>query len=194
MSLTDNGCVYTGRLHGYEAAFEANLRALGVHTINSTPSPADLRQDRTVLADAEEVAARPPRPGHPDELNTLLETIPRLLQPPPPAPSAARGHTRRGVHRDREGPPADRPLPAPVFVTRHTVGEQSGKLHVPPYESTSVCAGPAHHCDVIRHGDHIAIFSGTTLVRELTADPTRSYQPSAPNTRTYRTREPKPTS
>ena len=29
MSLTDNGIVYTGRLHAFEAAFEANLRALG---------------------------------------------------------------------------------------------------------------------------------------------------------------------
>jgi hypothetical protein len=32
------------------------------------------------------------------------------------------------------------------------------------------------------------------LVRVLTADPTREYQPSAPNTRTYRAREPKPPS
>jgi transposase InsO family protein len=38
MSLTDNGMVYTGRLHAFEAAFEANLRALGTHTINSTPA------------------------------------------------------------------------------------------------------------------------------------------------------------
>ena len=37
MSLTDNGLVYTGRLRGFESAFEANLRALGTHTINSTP-------------------------------------------------------------------------------------------------------------------------------------------------------------
>ena len=37
-------------------------------------------------------------------------------------------------------------------------------------------------CDVIRQGDHITIFSRTTLVRALTADPAREYQPSAPNT------------
>jgi len=36
--LADNGMVYTGRLHAFEAAFEGNLRALGTHTINSTPS------------------------------------------------------------------------------------------------------------------------------------------------------------
>jgi len=37
MSLSDNGMVYTGRFHGYESTFEANLRALGTHTINSAP-------------------------------------------------------------------------------------------------------------------------------------------------------------
>lgn len=37
MSLTDNGLVYTGRRKGFESAFEANLRALGTHTINSRP-------------------------------------------------------------------------------------------------------------------------------------------------------------
>ncbi|MBU8821177.1 DDE-type integrase/transposase/recombinase, partial [Mycolicibacterium goodii] len=37
MSLSDNGIVYTGRFHSHESAFEINLRALGVHTINSAP-------------------------------------------------------------------------------------------------------------------------------------------------------------
>ena len=58
----------------------------------------------------------------------------------------------------------------------------------------SVCAGPDTNCDVIRQGDHITIFSGTTLVRDLTADPTRELPAQRPNTRTYRTREPKPPS
>ena len=35
MSLSDNGIVYTGRFHSHESAFETNLRALGVRTINS---------------------------------------------------------------------------------------------------------------------------------------------------------------
>jgi transposase-like protein len=37
MSLSDNGIVYTGRFHSHESAFETNLRALGVRTINSAP-------------------------------------------------------------------------------------------------------------------------------------------------------------
>jgi hypothetical protein len=51
-----------------------------------------------------------------------------------------------------------------------------------------------HPCDSIRQGDHIAIFSGAILIREFTANPTRNYQPGDKSTRTYRQREPKPTS
>ena len=37
MSLSDNGIVYTGRFHSHKSAFEINLRALGVRTVNSAP-------------------------------------------------------------------------------------------------------------------------------------------------------------
>lgn len=90
--------------------------------------------------------------------------------------------------------PAERPLPEPIFVSRHTLGKTSGKLHIAPYRVNVGLRWAGHTCDVIRDGDHIAIFSDATLVRELTADPTRNYQPSAPNTRTDRTRQPKPPS
>jgi hypothetical protein len=52
MVLSDNGMVYSMARRGGQAAFEANLHALGTATITSTPLPsADLRQDRTALAD-----------------------------------------------------------------------------------------------------------------------------------------------
>ena len=65
---------------------------------------------------------------------------------------------------------------------------------VAPYRVNVGCAGPDTNATSSDDGDHIAIFSGTTLVRELTADPSRNYQPSDKTTRTYRTREPKPPS
>jgi hypothetical protein len=81
-----------------------------------------------------------------------------------------------------------------VFVTRHTVGEKSGNLFVPPYKVNVGLRWAGHQCESIRDGDHIAIFSGTTLVREFTADPRRNYQLGDKATRTYRTREPQPAS
>jgi hypothetical protein len=85
-------------------------------------------------------------------------------------------------------------LPTPVFVTRHTVSAVSGRLAVPPYMVNVGLRWGGHICDSIRDGDHIAIFSGITLIRELTANPARQYQRIDPSTRTYRSREPKPAS
>jgi hypothetical protein len=80
-----------------------------------------------------------------------------------------------------------------VFVTRHTVSQTSGQLFVPPYKVNVGLRWAGHECHSIRDGNNIAIFSGTTLVRAFTADPTRRYQYGDKATRTYRTREPKPT-
>ncbi len=74
------------------------------------------------------------------------------------------------------------------------MGEKSGYVVVAPYRVNVGLRWAGHKCDVIRDGDHITIFSGPTLVRNLTADPSRNYQPSDKTTRTYRTREPKPPS
>ena len=195
MSLADNGMVYTGRLHAFEAAFEANLRALGTHTINSTPShPQTCGKIERFWQTLKKWLRAHPTPATLDELNALLHQFRDFYNHHRPH-RALRGATPADAFTATEkARPADRPLPAPVFVSRHTVGQHSGKLHIAPYRVNVGLRWAAHNCDVVRQGDHIAIFSGTTLVRALTADPTRSYQPSAPNTRTYRTREPKPSS
>jgi transposase InsO family protein len=195
MSLADNGMVYTGRLHAFEAAFEANLRALGTHTINSTPwHPQTCGKIERFWQTLKKWLRAHPTSATLDDLNALLDQFRDFYNHHRPH-RALRGATPADAFTATEkARPADRPLPAPVFVSRHTVGEHSGKLHIAPYRVNVGLRWAAHNCDVVRHGDHIAIFSGTTLVRALTADPTRSYQPSAPNTRTYRTREPKPPS
>jgi transposase InsO family protein len=195
MSLADNGMVYTGRLHAFEAAFEANLRALGTHTINSTPAhPQTCGKIERFWQTLKKWLRAQPTPATVEELNALLDQFRDFYNHQRPH-RALRGATPAEAFTATEkARPADRPLPAPVFVSRHTVGETSGKLHVAPYRVNVGLRWAGHSCDVVRQGDHIAIFSGTTLIRALTADPTRNYQPSAPNTRTYRAREPKPPS
>lgn len=195
MSLTDNGFVYTGRLRAFESAFEANLRALGTHTINSTPAhPQTCGKIERFWQTLKKWLRARPAPATLDELNVLLDQFRDFYNHRRPH-RALRGATPAEAFTATEkARPADRPLPAPVFVSRHIVGETSGKLHVAPYRVNVGLRWAGHSCDVVRQDDYIAIFSGTTLIRTLTADPTRNYQPSAPNTRTYRTRQPKPPS
>jgi transposase InsO family protein len=193
MSLADNGMVYTGRLHAFEAAFEANLRALGTHTINSTPShPQTCGKIERFWQTLKKWLRAQPVPATVDELNALLDQFRDHYNHRRPHRALGGATPAQVFTAAQKARPVEHPLPEPVFVSRHVVGELSGKLHVAPYRVNVGLRWAGHECDVIRQGDHIAIFSGTTLVRELTADPTREYQPSAPNTRTYRSREPKP--
>jgi transposase InsO family protein len=195
MSLTDNGLVYTGRRLAFESAFEANLRTLGTHTINSTPAhPQTCGKIERFWQTLKKWLRARPAPVTLAALNKLLARFRDFYNHQRPH-RALRGATpAESFTATAKARPAAQPLPAPVFVSRHTVGETSGKLHVAPYRINVGLRWAGHACDVIRQGDDIAIFSGTTLVRELTADPTRQYQPSAPNTRTYRNREPRPAS
>lgn len=195
MSLSDNGIVYTGRFHAHESAFEINLRALGVRTINSAPFHPQTcgKIERFWQTLKKWLSARDPAASVAD-LNDLLEEFRRLYNHQRPH-RALRGATpAQAFHATARARPAERPLPAPLFVSHHTVGEKSGHLCVAPYRINVGMRWAGHPCDVIRDGDHIAIFSSNRLVRTFTADPTRYYQPIDKNTRTYRTREPRPAS
>jgi transposase InsO family protein len=195
MSLTDNGFIYTGRWRGFESAFEANLRALGTRTINSAPfHPQTCGKIERFWQTLKKWLAARDAPATVEELNDLLTQFRGFYNHHRPH-RALRGATpAEGFTATEPARPAARPLPAPVFVTCHTVSEKSGQLFVPPYRVNVGLRWAGHACHSIRDGDHIAIFSGTTLIREFTADPTHDYQPGDKSTRTYRTREPKPTS
>jgi hypothetical protein len=126
------------------------------------------------------------------ELDALLEEFRSFYNHRRPH-RALRGATpAEAFHVTVRARPADRPLPAPVFVSRHIVDEVSGNLYVPPYRVNVGLRWAGHVCVSVRDDDHITIYSGNRLVRDFTADPTRRHQRGDKSTRTYRTREPKP--
>lgn len=193
MSLSDNGIVYTGRFHAHESAFEINLRALGVRTINSAPFHPQTcgKIERFWQTLKRWLVARDPATTL-TELNDLLEQFRSFYNRHRPH-RALRGATPAEVFGAAvKARPADRPLPAPVFVSRHTVDQVGGNLYVPPYRVNVGLRWAGHQCISVRDGNRITIFSGNRLVRTLTADPTRRHQRGDKTTRTYRTREPKP--
>lgn len=192
MSLTDNGFVYTGRLRGFEASFEAALRSLGVRTINSAPYHPQTcgKIERFWQTLKKWLTARDPAATI-AELNTLLGQFRVFYNHQRPHRALAGATPAEAFSAGQKARPADRPVPAPVVVSRHTVGQTSGYVFVAPYKVNVGLRWAGHVCDIIRDGEHITILSGTTLVRSFTADPTRRYQRADKTTRTYRTREPK---
>jgi transposase InsO family protein len=195
MSLTDNGFVYTGKWRGFEAAFEANLRALGTVTINSTPfHPQTCGKIERFWQTLKKWLRAQQVPATVDELNELLEQFRGYYNHHRPH-RALRGSTPaeafQATHKAR---PAQRPLPQPVFVNRQIVSPASGNLTVGPYLVNVGRRWSGHTCDTICDGDYIVIFSGTTIVRELTADPNHRYQNGQRKPGTHGKREPKPAS
>jgi transposase InsO family protein len=193
MSLTDNGFVYTGKWRGFESSFEANLRALGTQTINSSPfHPQTCGKIERFWQTLKKWLRAQDAPTTIEELNELLEQFRAFYNHQRPH-RALRGATpAEAFHASDKARPPARPLPQPVFVSRQTVSASSGSLSVPPYMVNVGRRWIGHTCDCIRDGDHIVIFSGTTLVRELTADPNRRYQPGQRKPGTHGKREPKP--
>jgi transposase InsO family protein len=194
MSLTDNGFVYTGKWRGFEAAFEANLRALGTHTINSTPfHPQTCGKIERFWQTLKKWLRAQDAPATIDELNELLEQFRNYYNHHRPH-RALRGATPAEAFQATEkARPALQPLPQPVFVNRQLVSPGSGNLTVGPYVVNVGRRWSGHTCDTICDGTHIIIFSGTTLVRELTVNPNRRYQNGQRKPGTHGKREPHPT-
>lgn len=179
MSLTDNGFVYTGRLHNFVAAFEKNLHALGTRTINSTPShPQTCGKIERFWQTLKKWLNAHDAPCTVEELNALLKQFRRFYnhyRPHRALHGATPAETFAATVKAR---PADRPLPTPVLVNRIAVGS-TGSVGVGRCKVHVGNRWLGHIVHTIRDGDHVVIFSGNRLVRELTLDTTRRYQPSA---------------
>ncbi len=197
MSLTDNGFVYTGRLRGFEASFEAALRSLGVRTINSTPYHPQTcgKIERFWQTLKKWLTARDPAATI-AELNTLLEQFRVVYNHHRPHRAHGGGATPAeafSIGGRRPGPltgPCRHRSLSPVTPSVRHRGTCSSR----PTRSTSDCAGP----------DTSATSSATASTSPSSAaprwsgpsppTPTRRYQRGDKTTRTYRTREPKPPS
>jgi transposase InsO family protein len=191
-SLTDNGlCYTTARRAGMRpAAFEANLAALGCQSIASTPYHPQTcgKIERFWQTLKKWLRARETSRGAYRTLAALNSDL---------AVFAEHYNTRR-PHRAHNGAtpaavfaatvkarPAARPLPASTQLYRTHVGT-GGTVTVSRPGAASqlrVHVGGRYKelpVTVLQDGVRVAIFSGTTLIRALDVDPTKTYQPLGP--------------
>jgi transposase InsO family protein len=186
-TLTDNGMVFTTRLSGGKGGrngFEAELHRLGVQQKNSRPNHPTTcgKVERFHQTLKRWLAAKPP-PTTIEELQALLDAF-------------VEHYNLRRPHRslrDRSTPAAaygSRPKAAPVQRgdshdrVRHDVIDKSGRI-------TLRIAGRLHHIGlgqtlrgtrvlVLVHDLDVRVIDQATgeLLRALTIDPTRDYQPT----------------
>lgn len=192
-SLTDNGMVYSGLRRGISVPFETNLRALGVQVIASSPYHPQTcgKIERLWQTVKRWLHAQDPQVTV-DGLNAQLDTFRDYYNHDRPHRALKGATPAEAFTATVKARPATHPLPNPVSVL-HSRVTPSGVVSAGRYNINIGRRWAGHHVDVIRDGDHIAIYSGNQLIRQLTADPTRTYQPSArPRYDLRGTREPAP--
>ena len=177
MVLSDNDLVYNGSRRNFEVVFEANLRTLGIRPVASTPHHPQTcgKVERFHQTEQKWLRARPPADTI-EELNQLLDTFNHIYnhQRPHRSLNGATPHTVWTT-----GPkagPADRPLTTPKRVTTGHVNRH-GVVWARPFQISVGVKHAGTPVTTIIDGDHAYIFNGDTLIRHLTLDQNRQYQP-----------------
>ena len=182
-SLTDNGTCYSTARRGLSPTdFETNLRALGCQPITSTPYHPQTcgkieRFWQTLKKWLRAYEARHGAAADLADLNTRLLIFAEYYNTRRPHRAL---HGRTPAQAFTATPPArpvERPLPAPLTV-HHVVIDQRGVAQVARQNIHVGTRWRATPVDVIKDGDHVAIFAGNRIVRVLDIDPTRHYQPA----------------
>jgi transposase InsO family protein len=174
--VSDNGTAFTGKRRGFTTAFETSLLALGVFQIASSVAHPQTcgKNERSHRTAQQWLAARPPA--------ATLSELQALLEEYRPGYNNRRHQGLHGLTpqqkydlAEKTGP-AGQPLTAPPIMSNPTVSPR-GAIGV---DNTEIGLGRRYAgatVTVFRTGDHVVVFHGDHLVRDLTIDRTRRYQP-----------------
>lgn len=191
--LTDNAVYFSGKRRGWEAPFETALKAMEIKPITSTPKHPTTcgKVERFHQTLKQRLKAKEP----PTSINELQKRLDQFVD----------YYNTRRPHRAHPGPtpaqvhnngtktgPGTLPIGQPVHIRRVTVN-QDGIVNTTPWRIGVGATWAGHHTTLYIQGNNAAVFSGDQLVRHLTIDPTRSYQPTGkPPGGPKQPRQPKP--
>ncbi len=188
-TLTDNGMVYTTRFSGGKGgrnAFEAKLRRLGVVQKNSRPNHPTTcgKAERFQQTMKKWLAAQPVQPTTVPELQTLLDAFadaynhrrPHRSLPQRATPATIYAARPKATPGDRDADTHDRVRRDRVDATGVVTLRHNGRLH-------HIGIGRTHartHVLILVQDLDIRVINAATgeLLRQLTLDPTRDYQPT----------------
>jgi transposase InsO family protein len=175
--LTDNGTSFNARRRGWEVEFTRNLTALGVTPISSGNyhPQTNGKCERSHGTLKRWLAKMPPAPSI-VELQDQLDVFDGAYDHRPHQSLDGKTPAERWATASREEP--GQPRPPHTHVTTVKVDGRG-----------SVAIGARHQVQVgrrwsgttvtvVKQGHQVGIFHGNVLVRDLTIDPTRRYQPS----------------
>jgi transposase InsO family protein len=188
-TLTDNGMVYTTRFAGGRGGrngFEHELRRLGARQKNGRPNHPQTqgKVERFQQTLKKWLAARDPQPASLSQLQALLDAFTACYNTQRPhrslqhraTPAAAYAARPKAAPGDRAADTHDRVRADTIGTTGTVTLRTGGKLY-------HIGVGRPHagtHIIMLVHDLDIRIVNAATgeLLRELTLDPARNYQPA----------------
>jgi transposase InsO family protein len=175
--MSDNGLCFTGRLQGRDVDFERQLRQMGVKHLPSSPAHPQTcgKLERSHQTTKKWLRTQPPA-GDQTELQDQLDRWRRFYNHHRPHRALAGATPYERWNASQPATPGD-PIPGPTRASLHTV---SSAGHI-GWRRYNIAVG-AHLAGqavlVIAHDHDLAIHGQTGLLRRLTIDPNRRYQPS----------------
>jgi len=188
-TLTDNGMVFTTRLSGGRGGrngFEHELRRLGIRQKNGKPNHPQTqgKVERFQQTLKKWLAAQAPQPADLAQLQALLDTFtsyyntrrPHKSLPGRVTPATAYAARPKAVPGDRSADTHDRVRTDKIGATGTVTLRHGGKLY-------HLGIGRAHagtEILLLAQDLHIRVIAAATgeLLRELTLDTSRNYQPT----------------
>jgi transposase InsO family protein len=188
-TLTDNGMVFTTRFSGGKGGrngLENELRQLGVNQKNGRPNHPQTqgKAERFQQTLKKWLAAQDPQPADLAALQALLDTFtacynqqrPHRSLPHRATPATACAARPKATPGDRAADTHDRVRTDRIDATGVVTLRHAGKLH-------HIGVGRTHartHVIMLIQDLHIRIINAATgeLLRQLTLDPNRDYQPT----------------
>jgi hypothetical protein len=175
--LTDNGTSFNARRRGWEVEFTHNLTALGVTPISSGNHHPQTcgKRERLNGTIKRWLAKQPPATSMP-ELQAQLDIFNAAYDHRPHQSLAGATPAERWNTALTEQP--DQPTPSRARVSTVTVDARGSVPIGARYQAQVGRRWTGQTVTVISQGNQAGIFHGNTLIRELTIDPNRRYQPS----------------
>jgi transposase InsO family protein len=180
--LSDNGLCFSGKLRGFEVLFESNLRDAGIRPFNGRPyHPQTTGKVERFQQTLKKWLRKQPLADDLIELQAQLDEFCRIYNYERPHQSIGRQIPIERFRAGTAATPAAEPLEHPVFagdLKHHSRADDRGNVHV---NNLIINIGSRYAgCDtiVITDTTHASVFINDRLVRHLSIDWSRPYQPS----------------
>jgi transposase InsO family protein len=178
--LSDNGLVFSGKLHGVEVAFEARLRDVGVRPFTGRPyHPQTTGKIERFHQTLKRWLRRQPVAADLAELQAQLDTFARIYNYQRPHQALGRATPITRWQATTPAQPATEPLEHPTYPPRvqraETTVTANGIVNAGGFVIHIGIPWQGHHAVITLDHHHANVFIAGHLVRHLELHPDRHY-------------------